>query len=174
LETQGVARHPDIELLYLMDNRRRTVGAKRNALLNAACGDYVSFIDDDDMVAGDYVVRVLDALRRHPDVDVICFPQRATLVQQGVIHECRYSLANKTRELKPTAQPNVFAWTGPPAHTMIWRREVIGTSRFPEIQFSEDVAFVDEVCARAASEAQIEGPPMYLYNFDAERSATRE
>jgi hypothetical protein len=56
---------------------------------------------------------------------------------------------------------------------MIWRREVIGTTRFPSQQFGEDVAWVDEVCARATTEAQIEGPPAYFYNFDAERTATR-
>ena len=48
LETRSVARMPDIELCYLLDNKRRTVGAKRNALLDAARGEYVSFIDDDD------------------------------------------------------------------------------------------------------------------------------
>jgi glycosyltransferase involved in cell wall biosynthesis len=173
LETQGVARHPDVELLYLLDSKRRTTGAKRNTLLNAARGDYISFIDDDDAVAGDYVARVLDALRQHPGVDVVCFPQRATLAPMGLIHECTYSLAHKTRELKPTAQPNVFTWTGPPAHTMVWRMGVVGASRFPEQQFGEDVAWVDEVCARAKREAQIEGPPAYFYQFDSERSATR-
>lgn len=173
LETQGIARNPDIELLYLMDNRRRTVGAKRNALLDAARGDYVSFIDDDDAVAGDYVAKIVGVLQRNRGVDVVCFPQRATLAPSGIVHECRYSLANKTRELKPTAQPNVFDWSGPPAHTQIWRRSIIGDIRFPECQFGEDVAWVDAVCARAASEVQIEGEPLYLYRFDAERSATR-
>ena len=173
LEAQGVERNPDIELLYLMDNRRRSVGAKRNALLDAARGEYVSFIDDDDAVAPGYVARVLDALRRHRGVDVVCFPQRATIQPSGVVHECTYSLAHKTRELKPTAMPNVFAWTGPPAHTMVWRRAVIGDTRFPEKQFGEDVEWVDAVCARASSEAQIEGAPLYFYQFDSERSATR-
>ena len=45
LEQQSVARMQDVELLYLMDNRRRSVGEKRNALLQLAHGDYLSFID---------------------------------------------------------------------------------------------------------------------------------
>lgn len=173
LEAQGVARNPDIELVYLMDNHRRSVGAKRNALLSISNGEYVSFIDDDDAVAGDYVARVLDALRRNKGVDVVCFPQRATIMPSGIVHECTYSLANKTRELKPTEKPNVFAWSGPPAHTMIWRRDITRGASFPETQFGEDVAWVDKVCERAKTEHQIGGTPLYLYNFDAERSATR-
>lgn len=173
LEAQGVARNPDVEVLYLMDNRRRSVGAKRNALLSIALGEYVSFIDDDDAVAPDYIARVMDALRRNKGVDVVCFNQRATLMPSGVIHECTYSLVNKTRELKPTEKPNVFAWSGPPAHTMIWRRDIVGDARFPETQFGEDVAWCDVVSARAKSEHQIGGAPLYLYRFDAERTATR-
>ena len=177
LETQAVGRMSDIELLYLLDNKRRTVGAKRNALFDAARGQYISFVDDDDMVAPDYVQRIHDALlkvsKMEPPVDVITFGQRATLHPHGIVHECTYSLTHKTRELKPTAMPNVFAWTGPPAHTMVWRRAVIGDTRFPEKQFGEDVEWVDAVCARASSEAQIEGAPLYFYQFDSERSATR-
>ncbi|MHC4094398.1 MAG: glycosyltransferase, partial [Planctomycetota bacterium] len=98
LESQGVARRPDIELLTLMDNRRRSVGDKRNALLDLAVGEYVSFIDDDDLVAPIYVDKVYRAIvkarKQEPPVDVICFPQRATLVQHNVIHECSYSLAH--------------------------------------------------------------------------------
>ena len=81
LERQSVARMADVELLYLLDNKRRSVGAKRNALLGEARGEYVSFIDDDDMVSGEYVRRIHDAIvearKRETPVDVICFSQQA-------------------------------------------------------------------------------------------------
>lgn len=191
LETQAVARMSDIELLYLMDNRRRPVGAKRNALLDISRGEYVSFIDDDDEVSPDYVRRIHDAMlqakRTEQKVDVFCFNQRASLVQQGIVHECSYSLAHwkerkpdERRQLAPayavdgkTALPSTLLWTGPPAHTMVWRNEVISFVRFPETQFGEDVAWVDAVCERAKTEMQVGGEPLYYYRFDSERSATR-
>ena len=198
LETQGVARLPDVECLYLLDNKRRTVGAKRNALLDMARGEYVSFIDDDDMVAADYVKRIHDAInqaRRAKVVmsditetlpDVICFGQRATLHPHGVTHECTYSLEHwrnrkpeDRRQLAPAPGPdgkplpNVLLWTGPPAHTQVWRRAILEGIRFPEQQFGEDVIWVDEACARASTEICLNGSPMYFYQFDAERSATR-
>ena len=184
LESQSIARMQDVELLVLMDNKRRSVGAKRNALLEMAQGEYVSFIDDDDEVATDYVQKIyrLIAKTRKDDnpADVICFPQRATLVKQGVVHECSYSLAHwkdrepdKRRQLAPTDKPNTLAWSGPPAHTMVWRREIAQSAKFPEKNFGEDVDWVDAVCEKAKTEIVLNGEALYLYNFDSERTATR-
>jgi glycosyltransferase involved in cell wall biosynthesis len=49
-----------VEHLILMDNKRRTVGEKRDALLRAAKGNYVAFVDDDDFISPDYVSLILE------------------------------------------------------------------------------------------------------------------
>jgi len=38
----------DIEILMLTDNKKRTIGEKREALKNASNGKYFMFVDDDD------------------------------------------------------------------------------------------------------------------------------
>lgn len=183
LEHQHMARMPDVELLMLLDNRRRSVGAKRNALLAAARGEYISFVDDDDEVARDYVQKLYRAIcqTRKTDIpaDVVCFGQRCTLQPHGVIHECTYSLAHwkdrapeARRQLAPSDKPNTLNWSGPPAHTMVWRRAILEGIRFPEKQFGEDVEWVDQCCAKAKTELQIPGV-LYFYNFDQARSMTR-
>ena len=190
LEAQSVARMPDVELLYLLDNRRRPVGEKRNDMLAMAHGEYVSFIDDDDAVATDYVQKIyrqIVATRKSDEpADVICFPQRATIQPAGVIHECTYSIAHwKDREpdkRRVLAQipgengkplPNTLAWSGPPAHTMVWRRDCIQDARFPSKNFGEDVDFVDQACENAVNEIVMMGEPLYFYNFNEEGTATR-
>ncbi len=179
LETQAVARRPDVHLEYKMDNKRVSVGAKRNSLLQSAIGEYISFIDDDDEVAPNYVDKILSEItkgrKEDPKVDVICFPQRATLSPSGVIHECSYSLAHKERKLEqiPDGPPNTLKWTGPPAHTMVWRREIVRHIQFPEKNFGEDVNWVDLACGRALKEAQITGEPLYFYKFSEKGTATR-
>ena len=184
LEYQAVSRRPDVELLYLLDNRRRSVGSKRNALLDAAHGEYVSFIDDDDEVATDYVEKLYREIcktrKSDAPADVICFPQRATLVQHGIVHECTYSLEHwknrkpeERRQLAPSDKPNVLNWSGPPAHTMAWRSSVIQGVRFQEKQFGEDVGWVDRCCEKAKTDVQIVGPPLYFYNFNEATSLTR-
>lgn len=184
LEHQAVARIPDIELLYLMDNKRRTVGEKRNALLSMAKGEFISFIDDDDGVATTYVERIHRAIGevRKTDVDVICFRQDAILKQHGVTHECSYSLEFAKREpkrqLAPGTTPNALKWSGPPAHTMVWRRDLAQASavgiKFPDIQFGEDTEWVDRMCLLARKEHQIVTDfPLYIYTFDEQKTSTR-
>jgi len=57
----------EVEMMLLPDDGQRTIGEKRNALVEAAIGDYVAFIDDDDMISDDYIERVLTALEGNPD-----------------------------------------------------------------------------------------------------------
>ena len=179
LETQAVARRPDVHLEYKMDNKRVTVGAKRNSLLQNAIGEYISFIDDDDEVAPNYVDKILAEItkgrKESPPVDVICFPQRATLSPSGVIHECSYSLAHKERKLEqiPDGPPNMLKWTGPPAHTMVWRHRITEDATFPDKNFGEDVDWVGMMCKSSKKEVQITGDPLYFYRFDEANSATR-
>jgi len=44
-----------------------TIGTNRNAMLDACCGDYIAFIDDDDVVSDKYVELILDAIKDNPD-----------------------------------------------------------------------------------------------------------
>lgn len=190
LEDQTVARISDIELLYLMDNRRRPVGAKRNDLMSLARGRYISFIDDDDDVADDYIKRIYKTLTRakksDDPLDVVCFRQLAHLEPHNVIHDCHYSLAyyrertpENRRMLEPSLDtegkplPNVLKWTGPPAHTMVWRRELVKEIPFPEKTFGEDTAWVDACCEKAQSEIVLDGEALYHYRFNEAKSATR-
>jgi glycosyltransferase involved in cell wall biosynthesis len=53
--------NPQIEGEEIIINidKYKTIGAKRNDLLNASKSDYVCFIDDDDMVSEDYLDEIL-------------------------------------------------------------------------------------------------------------------
>lgn len=60
--------HTDVEILSDAAPRGTlSVGAKRQALLERAAGDYVVFIDDDDLVPPFYVPTILAALVTSPD-----------------------------------------------------------------------------------------------------------
>lgn len=58
----------DVE--WLVDPRPRHVptGRKRNDLISQSKGDYVCFIDDDDIITRNYVALILEALNGKPDV----------------------------------------------------------------------------------------------------------
>jgi glycosyltransferase involved in cell wall biosynthesis len=61
---------PGLTVRVLRDNLERANRAshgKRQDLVQAARGEYVCFIDDDDWVAPDYIARIMTALGEHPD-----------------------------------------------------------------------------------------------------------
>jgi hypothetical protein len=68
---------PGIGARIFRDNLETGYGEKCQALLESSAADYVSFVDDDDMVAPDFVPRVMKALADEPDY--VGFPVRWTV-----------------------------------------------------------------------------------------------
>ena len=56
----------DVELLVFLDNKRRSIGYKRESLLYIARGDFVAFMDDDDVVHDFYIEELLKLLMLIP------------------------------------------------------------------------------------------------------------
>ena len=165
-----------VELLYLLDNQRRDVGSKRNALLAAAAGAYVSFVDDDDSVSENYVSAVFDRMvEAVPPPDVIVFGQLCHLVAEGFTRICSYSLGQAYEQGEiPAPAPGAPRqwWKGPPAHTMVWASQIAKGCRFPAKNFGEDVDWVAQACARATTQLVID-EVLYHYRFDPSVSLTR-
>ncbi len=57
----------DVEILSECDNKEISVGKKRQNLLEKAKGDYIVFIDSDDMVPYYYVQEIIEAIKLNPD-----------------------------------------------------------------------------------------------------------
>lgn len=69
----------DTEILVLVDNRRRSTGQKRQALLDAAQGQFITCLDDDDMISDDYIPEIIKAITSNPHTDLIVFNEESTL-----------------------------------------------------------------------------------------------
>lgn len=61
----------DVEILYLVDDRKLSIGVKRNRLIEAALGQYTCFIDDDDRVWADYIALIFDVMKNKDEPDCI-------------------------------------------------------------------------------------------------------
>ena len=62
-----------VEVLCYLDNRMNTVSEKRNWAIRDAHGKFTAFIDDDDMVAPDYVDSILKAICENPTAQIVVF-----------------------------------------------------------------------------------------------------
>lgn len=78
LRRQG--RSGEVEILVDLDQGTATTGAKRNRLVARASGAYVCHVDDDDLVAPDYVATILAAIDDNPGVDVLWIRGRRRVV----------------------------------------------------------------------------------------------
>jgi glycosyltransferase involved in cell wall biosynthesis len=131
-----------VEHLVLLDNKRRSVGEKRDALLRAARGQYVAFVDDDDWVSNDYVREICEAAAKEPSV--ITFLQGANV--NGKVAFVEFKLGNPNDPFTGSAVgagnihsiPRVRrnAW-----HVCAWRRALAVQSSFPATNYGEDWAF---------------------------------
>lgn len=127
-----------VEHLVLFDNRTRSVGLKRQALLDSALGDYIAFVDDDDDVSDDYVIALLTAIIQHAP-DVITFEQDAH-------HDHFHS-----RVIFGINNPDEnFNTNGGITKRNVWqvcaiRREIARRGIFPDIMDGEDRAWCAQI-----------------------------
>lgn len=118
-----------VEILYLMDDGEISIGFKRNALLQQSAALYISYVDDDDDVAEDYVPMIYEKLLRHPDC--VSLMGIKTIDGQNpklFIHSIKYK--------KWFHIDNIYYRT--PNHLNPIRRAIAHHFLFPEISQAED------------------------------------
>jgi Glycosyl transferase family 2 len=139
---------PVVEHLVFTDNKQRRVGAKRQDLLNLARGEYIAFVDDDDTISDHYVAKLLEAITRKPDV--VTFLQHCTV--NGVEGLVKFDLLHR-HDHPFAASPHVTERR--PWHLCAWRRELALQGLFPEIDYGEDAAWVDQVVPLARTQVHM-------------------
>lgn len=146
---------PDVEFIVCLDNKKRTIGEKRNDLLNMANGEYLAFIDDDDTVSSDYVDSIMQALKANPGVDVVTFDQDAKF-EDGNSFIVHWDLKNKSNE-QPTRNKGgkYLDINRPPWHMCVWRSELAKRERFPDIKVGEDWQWCSKVLRHIKTQARI-------------------
>jgi hypothetical protein len=153
-----------VEHLILSDNRKRSIGAKRQALLDIARGQYIAFVDDDDDIADSYVEELLKATVS--GADVITFLQGATYNgQQSVVD---FQLGQGDHGFAPGGITNRDAW-----HVNAWRRSRVAHCQFGESNYGEDLTWCLQ--ARRMAETTVHIPKiLHFYRHDAATTAAPE
>lgn len=125
--------HGMVEHLVLLDSRGMSVGQKRQALVDAARGDYIAFVDDDDSVSDDYVSRMLGAIVRGMD----CVTFRQCAIIDGKVGHIEFKAGTMTDA--PWAEGETVQ--RPPWHVCAWRRSLVAGCLFPDSSYGEDLAW---------------------------------
>ena len=144
----------DVEIIIEKDNKVLTTGAKRNILLKKAIGDYVAFVDDDDLVATNYIHKILNAIKSKPDCcgieGLITFRKKG--ITKKFIHSIKYNMWFE--------QDRIYYRC--PNHISPIKRKIVLKAMFPEQTVGEDAEFSKRVFPLLKNEVYI-NEPIYYY-----------
>lgn len=147
--------------IRVIHRARGNIGAGRNTGLDAARGEYIAFIDDDDWAEPDFLEFLLGLLTEY-DADVaICgaadkvFDEKKKMTAEEALIELMW------RKKYNMAFP-----------TKLFRRELMETLRFPEDGSYDDIALMYRLLAEAGRGVAYHGLPKYtFYRHEGNNSA---
>ena len=160
----------DVQILTLMDNRKMSIGAKRDALVQAASGEYLAFIDDDDTYFEEYLSSILPALESKPDV--VTFKQLNTI--DGKQFYVNFSLHHEyNEEAKIDKNGNYHDIERLPFHVCIWKSEIAKTERFKSVNYGEDWDWAKRLIPKCNTEVHINKVlHHYIFNSQTTEAST--
>jgi len=155
---------PPVEVLVRTDGGEESIGRKRQRLLEAARGEYVAFVDDDDTVSANYVALIIAAVASKPDVvGITGIYHENGLRKKPFIHTIACEAWHETRQ----------AYMRYPNHLNPVRREHALAVGFADMNHGEDRHYADLLKTAGLCKTQVAiDPPIYnyLYNHKTSRS----
>lgn len=150
---------PEVEVITDI-SMSYNIGTKRNKLLELASGKYIVFVDDDDLIAFNYVAQILRAIETGPDCIGI----------SGVI------TTNGTKQMNWHISREYAGWFErkgvyyrTPNHISPVKRELAIQAGFPEKAFGEDYDYSMALLPLLKKEVRIPGI-LYYYRFQSKKS----
>ena len=151
---------PDYDWLTVKRKRNGGVSSARNAGLDICTGDYVAFIDNDDLVAESYIETILDKIDK--EKFDYCYMSWKTMPGHW---DCDVKLNSIDDKFPPF---NLCVWN------RIYKRDMIGNVRFNvKKKIAEDAEFIRKVRERDKKKAFI-SEYMYFYRTASENSLTKQ
>ena len=148
------------ERIRVIHRERGNIGSGRNAGLDAARGDYIAFIDDDDWAEPDFLEFLLALLEENRADVAICGAADKTFDEKKVMTAEEALIELMWRKKYNMAFP-----------TKLFRRELMEHLRFPEDGAYDDIALMYRLLAEAETVAYHGLPKYTFYRHEGNNSA---
>ncbi len=165
---QQIAGLP-VEILIFSDNKRRSIGMKRDALVQISNGLFCAFVDDDDDIVPTYAKELVQAIMAHRDADVIAFKQRVFLEDDDPFIVW-FGLEYENEQAVRDENGKYVDITRKPFQACAWKTELAKSSRFPDLNYSEDSLWLEPLWKKAKFQYKI-NEILHEYHY---RSAVSE
>lgn len=137
-----------------MDDKRRSIGLKRDALVQTAKGKYLCFVDDDDDVAAAYVDTLLKL--SESNADVLCFRSLLRMGAESRIVD--FSIYNENEQVS-----SAKIVRRRPFPVCAFKTEMARRVRFKDVNYSEDWDWSKRVLKTVKTEAKTR-KVLHIYN----------
>ena len=153
-----------IEIIVLSDTKSIMLGHKRNIMCEMAQGEYIVFVDDDDIISNDYLYSLFEATKT--GADSIVFHSEVTI--NGIDSKiCKYS-KDYGRDYNTATEYHRI-----PNHICCIKRELSLKISFPSIKYGEDSAYSKLLLPHLKTEHKIDRV-LYHYLFNEQTTETQE
>ena len=144
----------DVELLAYVDNGENSIGYKRNQLLDAAKGDYIAFVDDDDVLSPYYTQYILEGIKTNPD----CCGIEGIITMENTpprkfIHSVKYQNWYTENDIYYRC----------PNHLNPVKREIALDTKFVDVSNQEDLIYSMALKSKLSKEFYIDTPIYFYY-----------
>lgn len=154
----------DPRLTFLRNDVAGGAAAARNRAIQAAHGDWIAFLDDDDELLPDYIARLRAAIREHPELGLVWTGvERRHHRADGGFDSELLAWNDRWDGRQPTQHPflQFFALSFGVA---IRRERLLATGLFDErFTSSEDIDLAMRLVARGTAYAALPGPLLRVH-----------
>lgn len=149
------AKDKPVEILVLLENKKRTTGEKRNILIEQAQGEYVVFVDDDDRVEPNYIDTLCTTIASNATADCIVFDVSVNF------NNLFTKVTKFGKELEHTEDENFYYRK--PNHIMCYAKRIAVQHKFLNVSYGEDDEWGARVSQDIVNQVKI---PATLYHYD--------
>jgi len=149
-----------VEVIFEVDNKEISIGAKRQKLIDRANGKYLVMIDDDDWIADDYVSAIIKATNEDPD----CI---------GYLEDCNFEGDRKATSCiskeynRWASNVGIYQYVRSPFFKIPIKTELCKQVGCSDLRFGEDADFAKRIYPLIKSECFI-NKKMYFYRYQNE------
>lgn len=131
-----------VEIVYWQDEKKHSIGQKRNRLLDLALGEYLDFIDSDDRISDNYFKLIFEGIIKSVD----CCSLKGIITEDGerpliFEHSIKYK-AYKT--IVDSFYPEV-TYERYPNHLNCIKSSIAKQFKFPETNHGEDTDWATQI-----------------------------
>lgn len=147
-----------VEVVIDEDNKEKSIGKKRQDLLERARGKYVVGIDSDDWIAEDYLDCIITSLKENPSIDHVGFLEDCDI--DGDKSISIFSIRNKFWAENQDGYDHIRCAN---PKSVILREKALQVG-YEDSRYGEDRVFSEAITSLLTSEIFIE-EPLYLYRY---------